>query len=211
MPQSNDSTPTTADVVSLCESDSVLRSYLRDLTTAVQQIDRVQLREFAALVCGALRDGRSVFIVGNGGSASSSSHMASDLMWATRTFEPRPRIVALSDNIARLTALSNDVSYEESFALQLGTGGARDVLIILSVSGSSPNLVAAAREARRRGMTVVAALGRRGMCAGHADHTLVLGDGDYGLTEDLHLSLNHMIVRLLEGAPQTVHLRTSTK
>lgn len=185
-------------------TEGVLRRYLEDLRDAIGNIDVAELEAFTSSVVSALARGSSVFIAGNGGSACASLHMASDWAWATSTFSARPRVRALVDNIARLTALANDVSYEQALALQLDCAQPSDLLVIVSVSGESPNLVQAAEEARRRKMQVVSALGRRGKCAELSDHTLVLGGGDYGLAEDLHVALSHMVVRLLSQGERRV-------
>jgi D-sedoheptulose 7-phosphate isomerase len=195
---------------------TVVKQYLTDLSSAIDRIDQTALAELAALLYEAIVAGRRVFIAGNGGSAAAASHMASD--WSVPTPIPLsavpvgdsrrqlPMIIALNDNIARLTAIANDHCYEEVFSRQIeGRGRPGDVLLILSVSGGSPNLVRAARLARRQGMSVLSVLGHRGSVAAESDHVVVLGAGDYGVTEDLHLAVNHMVVRLLDGGAARVY------
>ena len=126
------------------------------------------------------------------------SHMASDLSAASRF--GASVIVALPDNIARLTAIANDFSYEDVFARQVeAIGQPGDVLVLISVSGDSPNLLAAAAAARKAGMRSLALLGRPSALLPSMDCSVVLGDGDYGLAEDLHLAVTHMAVRMLRG------------
>lgn len=190
---------------------SVVKQYLTDLSSAIDRIDQAALAELAAELCEAITAGRRVFIAGNGGSAAAASHMASD--WSAwmpvpgdEAGRPLPTVVALNDNIARVTAIANDFRYEEVFSRQIdGRGRAGDVLLVLSVSGGSPNLVQAARLARRQGMTVLSVLGHRGSVAAESDRVVVLGAGDYGVTEDLHLAVNHMVVRLLDGGAARVY------
>jgi D-sedoheptulose 7-phosphate isomerase len=196
-----ESTPATPTGPSSDEvSTAVVTGYLADLHATVQQMD---LAAVVAATHRALISGRTVFIAGNGGSATAATHMASDWANASAGLLASPRVVALNDNVARLTAIANDHSYEEVFSRQLyGQGRPGDVLLLLSVSGNSPNLLAAARVAREQGMTVLAALGNRGSVAQLAHYTTVFGAADYGLTEDLHLAVNHMVVRLLDGGPR---------
>lgn len=175
----------------------IIEEYLQNLADSIHNIRKSDLEIAVRVVIKHLRCGSSIFIAGNGGSASTSIHMASDWLSATTNFHPRPRIVALAENVARLTAIANDFSYEEIFAEQLSAGGSGDLLLILSVSGDSPNILLAADEARRRGMTIISALGRDGLCAEKSDHVVLLGDADYGLAEDLHSALIHIVVRTL--------------
>jgi D-sedoheptulose 7-phosphate isomerase len=107
----------------------------------------------------------------------------------------------MADNAAALTALANDYGYEEVFAYQLHLQAeANDLLLLLSVSGNSPNLVRAAQAARSLGMRIVAWIGAAGSALEkHCDACVNVGSDDYGLTEDLHLALNHVISRLLNG------------
>ncbi|MBB4952322.1 D-sedoheptulose 7-phosphate isomerase [Agrobacterium vitis] len=184
--------------------DPILR-YLNDLSQAIGELSVDDIEVCLRPVVDCMSAGGTVFIAGNGGSASNSIHMASDWSIHTRSYSPMPRIVALAENIARLTALANDVSYEDVFAEQLGGGVAGDVLLILSVSGDSENLVRAAREAKRRNMTVVSLLGRKGLCADISDFSMSMGDADYGLVEDLHSAFTHIVVRMLNGGQSRRH------
>lgn len=177
----------------------IIEEYFQNLSDSIHNVIITDLEQSVRAITNALIEGSTIFIAGNGGSASTSVHMAGDWLSATTNFSPRPRILALAENVARLTAIANDLSYEEIFAEQLGDGGAGDILLILSVSGDSPNIVLAAKEAQRRGMTVVSALGRNGLCAASSDFVVLLGGADYGLAEDLHSALTHMVVRVLNS------------
>lgn len=123
-------------------AEDVLRRYLEDLRDAICNIDVAELEAFTSSVVSALTRGSSVFIAGSGGSACASLHMASDWAWATASFSARPRVRALVDSIARLTALANDVSYDQALALQLDCAQPCDLLAIVSVSGGSTMIAA---------------------------------------------------------------------
>lgn len=177
---------------------AVVSRYVVDLQSALARVDAGQLARVVGDLVEAIRGRRKIIIAGNGGSATTASHMASDLSAASRF--GASVIVALPDNIARLTAIANDFSYEDVFARQVeAIGQPGDVLVLISVSGDSPNLLAAAAAARKAGMRSLALLGRPGALLPSMDCSVVLGDGDYGLAEDLHLAVTHMAVRMLRG------------
>jgi D-sedoheptulose 7-phosphate isomerase len=186
------------------EAEAVVKSYVDDLILALAQIEAGAMAAVLESLVAAMREGRRILVAGNGGSSTAAIHIASDLMAATaspgRVIGTAPQAVALTENVARLTAIANDYSYEEIFSRQL-PGWARpgDVLLLLSVSARSANLVRAAEVGRDLGMTVLAALGDPGELAPLADRHVVFGQADYGLTEDLHVALGHMAVRVLGG------------
>ncbi len=149
------------------------------------------------LLYRAYRDGKHVFTLGNGGSASTASHMAADL--AKNTIEQnmrRFRILSLNDNASLLTALANDLGYENVFSEQLkNLIRAGDLLIVISGSGNSPNVVAAIEYARERSAEVAAIVGfGGGRAAELADLAIVVHSDHYGIVEDLHLVINHILV-----------------
>lgn len=183
---------------------AVVKQYADDLAFALAQLDVDGMAGVLDALVTALREGRRVLVAGNGGSSTAALHIASDLMAASGALEAGPggvpQALALTENVARLTAIANDFSYDEVFSRQLPAWGRPgDVLLLLSVSGRSPNLVRAATAGRDLGMTVLAALGDAGALGPLADRFVVFGQADYGITEDLHVSLGHMAVRILGG------------
>ena len=181
-------------------TETVVKQYVDDLTLALSLLDTASVAGLLETLVLALHAGNRVFVAGNGGSSTAAIHIASDLTAASDTLGSGPQVVALTENIARVTAIANDHSYDEIFSRQLvGRARPRDVLLLLSVGGRSGNLVRAARVGRELGMTVLAALGNAGGLARLADRPVIFGQGDYGLTEDLHVSLGHMAVRVLRG------------
>lgn len=178
----------------------VVKEYVDDLTQALAELDLASVTGILGELVKALSDGRRILIAGNGGSSTAAIHIAADLTAASDSAAGTPAAVALTENVARLTAIANDHSFEEVFSRQLaGRAAPGDVLLLLSVSGQSANLVRAAETGRAAGMTVLAALGHAGILADLADRTVVFGQADYGLTEDLHVALGHMAVRILSG------------
>lgn len=174
-----------------------LDTYLGDLRGAIDALPRDRILELGEALYRAYRDGKNVFTIGNGGSASTASHMAADL--AKNTIERnmrRFRIVSLNDNMALLTALANDLGYENVFSEQLkNLIRAGDLLIVISGSGNSPNVVAAIEYARERSAEVAAIVGfGGGRAAELADLAIVVQSDHYGIVEDLHLVINHILV-----------------
>lgn len=155
--------------------------------------------------CEALRRvraaDRAIFVAGNGGSATSASHMAADLQKAASPNRMRTRAVSLSDNLASITAWGNDVSFDNIFSEQLQSlAQPDDALVLISVSGSSPNLVNAARAARGMGVRTVGLLGRDGgALASLVDHAVIVRSEDYGWVESAHVVLLHVFTNGLRA------------
>jgi D-sedoheptulose 7-phosphate isomerase len=174
-----------------------VEDYLGRLRTAIDGLPRERLAQLAQTLLGAYRNDKQVFTIGNGGSSSTASHLAADL--SKNTTGPnmrRFRITSLNDNAAIVTALANDLGYEHVFSEQLmNLIRAGDVLIAVSASGNSPNIVAAIRYARQQSAYVVALLGfDGGIAATLADNAIIVPSRDFGIVEDMHLAINHILV-----------------
>ena len=144
----------------------------------------------------AWKEDRQVFIFGNGGSAANASHFATDLgKGASDKLGKRFRVISLTDNVAWMTALGNDYSYDDVFVGQLQNfGKAGDVVIAVSVSGNSPNCVKALNWAQEHGLKTVALVGaKRGRMAELAEQTLVIADTHYGRVEDAQMGILHIL------------------
>jgi D-sedoheptulose 7-phosphate isomerase len=172
-------------------------------------LDSLPLEKLSAVITAlhqAWRDGRQIFVFGNGGSAASCSHFATDLGKGSSDRLPRRfRIRSLNDNMAWVTALSNDYSYEDVFVRQLmNDAQPGDIALTMTVSGNSPNVVKALRWARENGLVTIALVGgKRGIVAGIADHVLAIEDTHYGRVEDCHMTIAHMICyAFMENAEQ---------
>jgi D-sedoheptulose 7-phosphate isomerase len=186
--------------------------HLRHLNDAISQLPHDELDRFSESLFRAYRDDKQVFTLGNGGSSSTASHMAADLAKNTIGANMhRFRITCLSDNMAIITALGNDLGYENVFVEQLMNHiRAGDILVVISASGNSPNVLKAMRYARSRSAEVVGLLGfDGGVAAGLADNALIVPSHSYGVVEDAHLIINHVLVdyfkvRLTESRPWLV-------
>lgn len=171
--------------------------YLDRLRTAIDGLPRDRLNQLAQTLLGAYRNDKQVFTIGNGGSSSTASHLAADLSKNTTGANTRRfRITSLNDNAAIVTAIANDLGYENVFVEQLiNLIRPGDVLIAVSASGNSPNIVKAIRYAQEQSAHVAALLGfDGGEAAKLADNAIVVPSSDFGIVEDLHLAINHILV-----------------
>ncbi len=174
--------------------------YLDEVEEAVRKIDRsaVRLAVDALYACWERRG--TTFVIGNGGSAATASHMMNDLMKCTLVEgQPRFRAIALTDNVPTMTAFANDISYEEIFAEQLRSLlSPVDVVIALSGSGNSPNIIRAIDYAKETGVPTVGLCGDTGgKLAVVADIAVCIPAARIGQQEDGHLILNHAIALAL--------------
>jgi D-sedoheptulose 7-phosphate isomerase len=154
-----------------------------------------------AVIATSFSRGGKLLLCGNGGSAADCQHMAAELVGRLTHEKDRPGLpaVALTTDTSFLTAYPNDVGFDGVFARQvqaLGTPG--DVLIAISTSGSSRNVLAAAEEAHRKGLSVVALLGEDGPLANMADVAIRAPTRDTQLIQQVHLAVEHLICHLVE-------------
>jgi D-sedoheptulose 7-phosphate isomerase len=144
----------------------------------------------------ACREGRQVFVFGNGGSAANASHFATDLgKGASDKLGKRFRVISLTDNVSWMTALGNDYCYEDIFVGQLQNyANAGDIALGISVSGNSPNCVKALDWAKKHGLQTIALVGaKRGRMAEIAEQAIVIKDTHYGRVEDAQMGICHML------------------
>lgn len=166
-----------------------------------EALDLDALARVAALVEEAQAKGRFVWVCGNGGSAATSAHIGCDFGKTAAVPGAKPlKAVSLSDNTAFMTAIGNDLSFDQTFSRQLENVVAPgDVVILITGSGNSPNLLGAARLARERGARVVGLLGfDGGRLADLCDESLLIPSDQYGVIEDLHMSIAHIITFYLK-------------
>lgn len=175
-----------------------------DFVELIQEINLEAIASIVSELWVALRHGRNIFTVGNGGSAATASHLATDIRSAVSTdctFADQARVWPLADLVALTTATSNDYSYEDSFAIPLRQSISRgDLLIAISVSGESPNVLRAVEETRARGGRIVALTGKpTARLAAEADAVIAVDHDDYGHVEDVHQWVCHAIAANLRS------------
>ncbi len=188
------------DATDVNSSADPIDRYLDEVISAIAAIDRNTVRAVVdALEAVWLRDG-TTFLIGNGGSASTASHMMNDLTKFTACAgTTRFRAIALTDNIPLITALANDQTFSDIFCEPLASlGRPGDALIALSGSGNSPNIIRAVEYALRNGITTIGLCGAPGgRLAALSEHAIVVPAARIGQQEDGHLVLNHAIATAL--------------
>ncbi|RKY05337.1 phosphoheptose isomerase [Candidatus Poribacteria bacterium] len=180
----------------------IITGYLDELKSALNSLKAEEIERAVEMIWEAYERGGTIFVIGNGGSASTAAHFACDLGKGTSTEgRERLRVLSLADNIALLTAWANDTSYEEIFVQQLrNLMRPGDLLIAISASGNSPNVLRAAEYAKSIGCPVLGLTGfGGGKLAKMADHSIVVASDRYGPVEDIHLVLDHIFARCIRA------------
>jgi D-sedoheptulose 7-phosphate isomerase len=172
-------------------------AYLDYLHSVLRRLDTAEIGRFIGTLLDARSRGATIFFIGNGGSAATASHFANDLAIGTHDYEQPFRAVSLADNTAILTAVGNDFGYEDIFVRQLRVLGKHgDVLIGISASGNSPNLLKAFEHARSAGIKTVAITGfdggRMKTMADEGIHVRT-EPKEYGPVEDVHMVIDHLV------------------
>jgi D-sedoheptulose 7-phosphate isomerase len=157
-------------------------------------------RKIAGAIVAALRSGNKLLIIGNGGSAADAQHIAAEIVGRYKQDRPAWAAIALTTDTSALTAIANDYGFERVFARQVeGLGQRGDVLLTLSTSGRSPNILAALRAARERGLVTIGFTGTRGEAMGaDCDHLLVAPSDDTAVVQQIHLTVAHGICDEIE-------------
>lgn len=175
---------------------SFYRNYLDEFITTLETVDVAIVEEIMKQLESARQEGRQVFILGNGGSAASSGHWACDFGKGINVGESkRLRVFSPIENLALSTALSNDISYAEVFTEQLKNYlNPGDLIIGLSVSGNSENVVRALAYGKEQGAFNISIVGNaKGRMAELSDLALIVPSGNYGIDEDIHMFIAHVV------------------
>ena len=179
---------------------SIIQNYIDGLSGCLKELLKQNIAEIADTIFAVYKRGKQIFIIGNGGSATTASHFARDLViGAAAKGKPRLQAYSLTDNVAVITALANDVDYTSIFEQQLvGRLNEGDVVIGISASGNSPNVLKAIEFAQSQGATTIGFTGFGGGRLKELAHKCaVLSSKDYGQVEDTHLCLTHIISYLV--------------
>jgi D-sedoheptulose 7-phosphate isomerase len=181
--------------------EDLIDHYLSELIITLKEIDKEAIWEVTNILLNAWQRGSQVFIVGNGGSAATASHMANDLNKYTITpGKKRFKAIALTDNIPLMTAWGNDDSYESIFSEQLiNFLNPGDVILAISASGNSPNILKAVQVGRELGAVTIGLTGQTGgKLMGLVDHCVLVPSPHIGRQEDCHVIVNHVIANTLQ-------------
>lgn len=178
--------------------DQFSKGYFRYLYSLLSRIDTKEIEGIVMEFNKAHKNRNTVFFIGNGGSASTASHMANDFGLGTRKDEKLPfRAISLTDNVASMTAIANDCSYDDIFVRQLNLYYKRgDKLVAISASGNSPNVVNAATWVKKRGGRIIGLVGFDGGKLKKISDICIhvkTPKGEYGPVEDIHMIMDHLI------------------
>ena len=173
------------------------KAYLDYLTSVLKTIDTREIGQFIETLLDARERGATIFFIGNGGSTATASHFANDIAIGTNSYEKPFRAVSLTDSNAIITAVGNDFGFEEIFVRQLRVlGRAGDVVVAISASGNSPNLLRAFDYAKSIGIKTVAITafdgGKIKQMADEGVH-VPTAPKEYGPAEDAHMVLDHLV------------------
>lgn len=185
--------------------NSWITEYVRAQKAALDSIPVETVAVLIDRLNKAVREDRQIFCFGNGGSASNTSHFATDLgKGSSDKINRRFRVLSLNDNVSWMTAIGNDYAYEDVFVRQLQNyGKAGDIALSLSVSGNSPNCVKALEWSKQNGLHTIALVGaKRGRMAEIAHDVIVINDTHYGRVEDAQMGICHMLCYAFMELPQ---------
>ena len=175
---------------------SFIRKYLNDHKSAIDSIPVDGVAKLIEKFHSALKEDRQIFVFGNGGSAANASHFVTDLgkSASDKTYK-RFRCLSLNDNMQWITAIGNDYAFEDIFKRQLENyAKPGDVVMVMTVSGSSPNLVSAVKWCRENYVYTIALVGgKKGTLSTLVDQLIVIDSPHYGRVEDCHMHICHMI------------------
>ncbi len=191
---------------------SWLKDYQTEHCRVLQTVTQETFDSFLQVIVGCLKLEKKIFVIGNGGSAANASHFVEDLgkgagdsiaeghfAKATKTKYPRFRVLGLTDSVPYITALGNDQSFDDIYLGQLKTlADFGDLLIGISVSGTSPNLVKAFRWAKTNGMATIALTGKQAIkkldsIYAFGDLSISFDSEHYGIVEDCQMTLIHQV------------------
>ena len=190
-----------------------LQAYAEEMSRAASSIDPASLDRAAEILIDAYTSGARVFSCGNGGSAAIANHLQCDHMKGVRTAtDLAPRVVSLSHSVELITAIANDMAYEEVFVYQLQSqSGPGDVLVAVSSSGRSANIVRALTWARDHDVRTIALTGFTGGEARTvAEVTVHVDSTNYGIVEDLHQAIMHALAQYIRQSRMTANAISSS-
>lgn len=182
------------------KSQTLLLDYRKRLSTALSEVPDAGLLEFCRLLVMLRANGGRGWFCGNGGSASTSDHFEVDLSLGV---SPPIPAISLSSNSSGITATGNDFSFEDVFARQITSFSSKnDLVVVISASGNSPNLLKAVQAAKALDLVTVGILGfDGGKLKSMVDLPVFVRTeiGDYGVAEDVHLAINHMVKEVIKS------------
>jgi D-sedoheptulose 7-phosphate isomerase len=174
------------------DSISTKEKFVRDNAGSIEEVSK--------LIASALNDGKKLMLFGNGGSSSDASHIAAEFVGKSRKDRPGLNAVSLNSNVAVMTALANDYDYSEIFSRQLkAIADEGDVVIAISTSGSSANIIKAVEAAKRKKLKTIAFTGAKGgKLASKVNYVFSVPSSDTQRVQETHITLGHVLCQIVE-------------
>jgi D-sedoheptulose 7-phosphate isomerase len=173
-----------------------IKKYLEKQVEVISSIPIDKVADIIEEFIKANKDKKQIFVFGNGGSASNASHFTTDLAkGASDVLKNKFKCISLNECTSLITAIANDYDYEDIFVKQLENfANPNDIVLTMSVSGTSPNLVKAVEWANKKELYTIALVGgKQGILTRMADKVIVVNSSHYGVVEDMHMMICHMI------------------
>ncbi len=175
-----------------------VKKYTNKLIQLLEKVDEETIAQIIKVIELTVQNKSKIYILGNGGSAATASHMVNDLGAGLRRREIQNfNVISLADNTPVCSAIANDIGYENIFYMQLqGLLEKNDLIIAISCSGNSPNILKAVTYANEIGSTVIGLTGFKGgalKSLSDINYHVDTPEGEYGLVEDMHMILDHII------------------
>ncbi len=186
--------------------EDMITSYLKEWKEILSKFEKDKIRQLVNKIMEANKNDNTIFLIGNGGSASTASHWACDLGKGTikdlkDNNEKRLKVICLIDNVPLMTAYANDLSYDEIFSEQLKNLVKKgDLLIAITGSGNSKNIIKAVETAKESGAYVFSLLGfNGGDVVSLSDNSVIIPSKNYGIIEDFHLMIGHLVTASIKN------------
>jgi len=180
--------------------DEYYDDYINLKNILLKQVDKKTLKKIIELILRTIKNKKQIFSCGNGGSASTAEHLTCDFTKGANTnTNLNIKSFSLNSNTSLITAIANDISYDDIFSYQLSKyGNQNDILLLFSVSGSSKNIIKCATEAKKKKMKVVSFTGfEGGKIKKLSDCNLNFLSNNFGIVEDCHLTIMHYISQFI--------------
>lgn len=184
--------------------NKIISEYIKQEIEVLESFEQHKVEEIYHCIKTVYNNGGRVYLIGNGGSSANASHWVKDLKKNIKNTDNGFDIISLTDNVPLLTAYANDVEYSKIFLQQIANRIREiDVIIALSVSGSSSNLVKAFQYANEKKFHTISVIADYdGELKEYSDIALVLNTQNYGIAEDIQQTINHILVQLLQASAE---------
>jgi len=180
--------------------NNYLKKYLDELSKSIINSNKKQLEKAINLIVKKIKNNNTIFVCGNGGSAAIANHYVCDYLkfFRDRT-KYKPKIISLSSNLETITAIANDISYDQIFKYQAESLSKKnDLIIIISSSGNSKNIIELLKFAKKKGISSIGFSGFDGGYLGeNSNISININAKNYGLSEDAHHILMHIIMQYI--------------